>query len=319
MTGSQKTSHDDPAQPDQILFQRFSEDHAARDQAILQRYIEDLQLKGLSQKTIDMYTRAVRQLTKHYRRSPDLISDEDLRQYFLYNNNVRKWSRVASTISLCGIKYFYTLTLKRDWTSLKFIRPKKEKKLPAVLSRKEVKTILDLVEFPHHRACLKVIYSLGLRIGEGTGLKVPDIDSQRMFVHIHMAKGNKDRYIPLPKRTLEILRAFYRMHRNPVWIFPAPGRGAHNLMPTADYPIPISSIQIAFRDAVKAAGIHKKVSVRHLRHSYATHLLEAGVNPRYVQQYLGHSDPKTTMVYTQLIKQDLAEPTRILNEVMRNL
>jgi integrase/recombinase XerD len=286
---------------------------------LFNRFSEDLQLKGLSQKTIRMYTRSVKQLTNHYHKSPEKISDEELRQYFLYNLNERKWSRVASTISLCGIKYFYTLTLKREWTTLKFIRPEKEKKLPVILSRDEVKAILDSVQFPHHRACLKVIYSLGLRIGEGTNLQVSDIDSDRMFVHIHRSKGNKDRYIPLPQRTLEILRAFYKMHRNPVWIFPAPGRGAHNLMPDADYPIPISSIQIAFRDAKKKARIHKKVSVRHLRHSYATHLLEAGVNLRYVQQYLGHNDPKTTMVYTRLIKQNLAEPTRILNEVMQNL
>jgi integrase/recombinase XerD len=291
----------------------------SRDQALLKRFSEDLQLKGLSPKTVDMYSRAVRQLTKYYQKPPELISDEELRQYFLFNKNERKWSRVASTISLCGIKYFFTLTLKREWTSLKFIRPSKEKKLPSILSRNEVKAILDRVRYPHHRAFLKVIYSLGLRVGEGTGLKVPDIDSQRMFVHIRMAKGNKDRYVPLPRRTLEILRAFYKMHRNPVWIFPAPGRGAHNLMPTADYPIPISSIQIAFHDAMKSAGIHKNVSVRHLRHSYATHLIEAGVDLRYVQQYLGHSDPNTTMVYTRLIKQDLAEPTRILNEVMKNL
>jgi len=304
MTGYQKTSN---CYPD------------SQDQAFLPRFIEDLQLKGLSQKTIDMYTRAVRQLTKHYHKSPELISDEELRQYFLFNKNERKWSRVASTISLCGIKYFYTLTLNREWTSLKFIRPEKEKKLPVILSRQEVKAILDRVKFPHHRACLKVIYSLGLRVGEGTSLKVQDIDSQRMFVHIHQGKGNKDRYIPLPQRTLEILRAFYKMHRNPVWIFPAPGRGAHNLMSTAVNPIPISSIQIAFKNAMKTAGIHKKVSVRHLRHSYATHLLEAGVNLRYVQQYLGHSDPKTTMIYTRLIKQDMEEPTHILNEVMRIL
>ncbi len=293
-------------------------DSTARDQAILCRFSEDLQLKDLTPKTIKMYTRAVSQLTKHYQKSPQEISDEELRQYFLFNKNVRKWSRVASTISLCGIKHFYTLTLKREWTSLKFIRPEKEKKLPVILSRQEVKAILDRVEFPHHRACLKVIYSLGLRIGEGTRLKVYDIDSQRMFVHIRMAKGNKDRYIPLPQRTLQILRAFYKMHRNPVLIFPAPGRGGQK-MPSNTEPIPISSIQIAFRNAVKKAGIHKKISVRHLRHSCATHLLEAGVNLRYVQQYLGHSDPKTTMVYTQLIKPDLAEPTRILNKVMRNL
>ena len=282
------------------------------------RFSEDLQLKGLSQKTIKMYTRAVKQLTKHYQKSPEEISDEELRQYFLYNLNVRKWSRVASTISLCGIKYFYTLTLKREWTSLKFIRPEKEKKLPAILSRREVKAILDHVEFPHHRACLKVIYSLGLRIGEGTRLKVSDIDSQRMFVHIHRSKGNKDRYIPLPERTLQIMRAFWKMHRNPIRLFPAPGRGGQK-MPYNKTAIPISSIQIAFGEAKRAAAIHKKVSVRHLRHSYATHLLEAGVHLRYVQQYLGHEDPKTTMIYTRLIKQDLEEPTRILNEVMRNL
>jgi integrase/recombinase XerD len=285
---------------------------------LFMRFKEDLQLKGLSQKTIQMYSRAVRQLTKHYQKSPEEISDEELRQYFLYNKNGRKWSRVASTISLCGIKYFYTLTLKREWTSLKFIRPEKEKKLPVILSRDEVKAILNRVEFPHHRACLKIIYSLGLRIGEGTRLKVSDIDSDRMFVHIHRSKGNKDRYIPLPERTLQIMRAFWKMHRNPVWLFPAPGRGGQK-MSYNKIPIPISSIQIAFGEAKRAAGIHKKVSVRHLRHSYATHLLEAGVNLRYVQQYLGHNDPKTTMVYTQLIKQDLEEPTRILNEVMQNL
>ena len=283
------------------------------------RFAEDMDLAGYSPRSIDMYVRAVRQLTKHYQKSPEKISDEELRKYFLYNKNVRKWSRVASTISLCGIKYFYTLTLKREWTTLKFIRPEKEKKLPVILSREEVKAILDRVAFPHHRACLKVIYSLGLRIGEGTRLKISDIDSDRMFVHIHRSKGNKDRYIPLPERTLQIMRAFWKMHRNPVWVFPAPGRGLHNLMPTSDEPIPISSIQIAFRDAKKKAGIHKHVSVRHLRHSYATHLLEAGVNLRYVQQYLGHNDPKTTMVYTRLIKQDLEEPSRILNEVMQNL
>jgi integrase/recombinase XerD len=286
---------------------------------IFTRFNEDLQLKGLSPRTIDMYVRAVKQLTKHYQKSPEKISDEELRQYFLFNLNERQWSRVASTISLCGIKYFYTLTLKREWTTLKFIRPEKEKKLPVILSREEVKAILDRVEFPHHRACLKVIYSLGLRIGEGTHLQVSDIDSARMFVHIHMGKGNKDRYIPLPARTLQILRAFYKMHHNPVWIFPAPGRGRYSKMSVSKIPVPISSIQIAFRDAKKKAGIHKHVSVRHLRHSYATHLLEAGVNLRYVQQYLGHNDPKTTMVYTRLIKQDLEEPTRLLNELMHIL
>jgi len=285
---------------------------------LLTRYSEDLQLKGMSKTTIKMYTRAVRQLTTHFHKSPEEISDEDLRQYFLYNKNERQWSRVTSTISLCGIKHFYTLTLKREWTNLKFVRPEKEKKLPVILSQQQVIAILNHVQFPHHRACLKGIYSLGLRIGEGTNLQVSDIDSDRMFVHIHRGKGNKDRYIPLPERTLQIMRAFWKTHRNPILLFPAPGRGGQK-MPYNNKPMPISSIQIAFCQAKVAAGIHKKVSVRHLRHSYATHLLEEGVNLRYVQQYLGHNDPKTTMVYTKLIKQDLAEPTRILNKVMRDL
>ena len=115
-----------------------------------------------------MYVRSVRQLTKHYDKSPEKISDEELRKYFLYNKNERGWSRTASTIALCGIKLFFTLTMKRDWTNLKFVRPEKEKKLPVILSNQEVKNILNRVQFKHHRACLKTIYSLGLRIGEGT-------------------------------------------------------------------------------------------------------------------------------------------------------
>ncbi len=286
---------------------------------LLTRYSEDLQLKGMSKTTIKMYTRAVRQLTKHYQKSPEEISDEELRLYFLYNMNERQWSRVTSTISLCGIKHFFTLTLKRDWTTLKFVRPEKEKKLPAILSLNEVHHVLDSVRIYYHRTCLKVIYSLGLRISEGTHLQVSDIDSDRMFVHIHRGKGNKDRYVPLAQRTLDILKAFYKMHRNPVWIFPAPGRGNYPKLSTSKIPIPITSIQIAFGEAKVAARIHKKVSVRHLRHSYATHLLEAGISLRYVQQYLGHTNPTTTMVYTRLIKLDLAEPTRIINKVMRDL
>jgi integrase/recombinase XerD len=285
----------------------------------IKRFDEDLQLRGMSERTIQMYVRAVKQLTKYYKKSPDKISDEQLRKYFLYNRNQRKWSRTASTIALCGIKQFYTLTLKRDWTSLKFVRPEKEKKLPVVLSTEEVRKIFSCVQFPHHKACLETIYSLGLRITEGTNLQVSDIDSDRMFVHIHRGKGNKDRYVPLPQRTLIVLRTFYKTHRNPVWLFPAPGRGLHDKMPTNDLPIPISSIQIAFREAKVAAGIAKKVSVHHLRHSYATHLLEAGVDLRYVQEYLGHDDPKTTLIYTQLINRALPDPVALINKVMNTL
>ena len=283
------------------------------------RFSEDLQLRGMSPRTIDMYVRAIKQLTKYYKKSPEKISDEQLRKYFLYNKNERKWSRTASTIALCGIKLFYTLTLKRDWTPLEFVRPEKERKLPVVLSTEQVHKIFTCIKFSHHRACLQTIYSLGLRIGEGVNLQVSDIDSDRMFVHIHRGKGNKDRYVPLPERTLVLLREFYKTHRNPVWIFPAPGRGSHDKMSTNNQPIPISSIQIAFREAKVAAGISKKVSVHHLRHSYATHLLEAGVDLRYVQEYLGHDDPKTTLIYTQLINRALPDPVALINKLMNTL
>jgi len=287
---------------------------------LYQRFAEDMDLAGYSPRSIDMYVRSIRQLSHHYQKAPESVTDEELREYFLYNKNERGWSRTASTIALCGIKLFYTMTLKRDWTELKFVRPEKEAKLPVVLSQKEVRKICNAARMNYHRICLKTIYSLGLRLGEGTHLGVSDIDSDRMFVHIHRGKGNRDRYVPLPKKTLDLLRAFWKTHRNRVWLFPAPGQGrSPRLMANTEKPISIDNIQHAFRQACIQAGISKKVSVHHLRHSYATHLLEAGVDLRYVQKYLGHKDPKTTMIYTQLIKQDLPEPTQIINRIMSDL
>jgi site-specific recombinase XerD len=282
------------------------------------RLIEDLQLKGMSERTNEMYVRAVRQLAEHYKKSPDQISEEELRQYFFYNKNIRKWSRTASTIALCGIKFFYTHTLKRQWTTLHFVRPEKEKKLPVVLSIAEVHKILSRVLLFRQQTCLFTIYSLGLRISEGTHLQISDIDADRMFVHIHRGKGNKDRYIPLPDRTLYLLRKFWKTHRNPVWLFPAPGRGGQGMY-TAETPMPLTGTQCAFKEAVLRSGVSKKVSVHHLRHSYATHLLEAGVDLRFVQEYLGHDDPKTTMIYTQLINRSLADPVKLINAVMNSL
>jgi integrase/recombinase XerD len=282
------------------------------------RMIEDMQLRGFSERTQEAYVRAVRQLAEHYHKSPDQINEEELRKYFLHNKNIRKWSRTASTISLCGIKFFYTHTLKKDWTTFNLVRPPKEKKLPPVLSIDAVRKILINIKMDYHRVCLSTIYSLGLRLQEGTHLQVGDIDSDRMFVHIQHGKGNKDRYVPLPVRTLDILRKFYQTHRNPKLLFPAPGRGQIH-MPTTEKPIPISSIQIAFKEACHKAKIKKQVSVQHLRHAYAVHLLEAGVDLRFVQEYLGHSDPRTTMIYTRLINKALSNPIKIINRLMTDL
>lgn len=263
------------------------------------RMIEDLQLRGMSERTQQMYVRSVQQLAQYYHKSPDQINDEELRQYFLHVKNVKHWSRTASTIALCGIKFFYEKTLKKSWPTLRFVRAPKEKKLPVILSIEEVRTILDCVRLPRYRVCLNTIYSCGLRLSEGTSLQVCDIDSSRMMIHVRHGKGAKDRLVPLPQRTLELLRQYWVLHRNPVWIFPAPGRGG-NLLSTANQPMPISSVQNVFREALKESGINKRAHVHTLRHSWATHLLEAGVNLRLIQEYLGHNSLTTTSIYTHL-------------------
>lgn len=283
-----------------------------------QRFIEDMELHGFSERTIECYTRSIRQLENYFKKPAEKVTEEEIRQYFLYNKNGRKWARTTSTIALCGIKFFFEKTLGKDWQVFGLVRPKRENKLPVVLSKNEVKEIFQQVKMPYHRACLEGIYSLGLRLQEGTNLKIADIDSDRMFVHVRHGKGNKDRFVPLPKRTLEIFRDNWKTHRNPEYLFPAPGRG-HIHMPNSKDPVPYPSIQTAFHRALKKTKILKKASVHNLRHSYAVHLLEAGVSMRYVQEYLGHNDPKTTMIYLKLINISLQEPIKLINKVMADL
>src|SRR5438128_7563259 len=219
-----------------------------------QRMIEDMQLAGYSARTQEAYVAAVRQLFEHLQCTPAQLTEEQLRQYFLYLSNDRKVSRPTATIALCGIKFFFERTLKRDWTAFELIRPRREKKLPVVLSREEVHRILNEVHTPVYRTCLKTIYSCGLRLLEGARLQVPDIDSGRMLLHIH-GKGGKDRYVPLPDRTLELLREFWRTHRSLPWVFPATEWGMSKLKPGAIPTIGPHSLQEAFKHAVKRAGI----------------------------------------------------------------
>lgn len=282
------------------------------------RMTDDLQLRGMGERTQQMYVRAVRQLSEHYSKSPDKITEEELRDYFLYAKNVKKWSRSTSTIAICGIKFFYENTLKRDWTTLTFVRAKREKKLPVILSKEEVRKVLGNIRLMRYRVCLTTIYSCGLRLQEGTHLQVPDIDSARGLIHVHLGKGAKDRYVPLPQRTLQLLRELWKTHCNPLWIFPATGRGG-NLMPTNTKPMPKASVQIAFKEALKQSGIKKRASVHTLRHSYATHLLEAGVNLRLIQIWLGHNTPTTTSIYTHLTTKAKDMASESINELMSDL
>lgn len=281
-----------------------------------QRMIEDMQLRGLSANTQECYVGAVRQLAKHYFRSPDQLTEDDLRQYFLYLTNEKKVARATATIALCAIKFLYEQTLQQDWPTLRLVRPSREKRLPVVLSREEVRRILAEIRIPVFRVCLKMIYACGLRLMEGARLEIPDIDGARMLLHIH-GKGKKDRYVPLPKPTLEMLRSYWRTHRSPLWMFPAPTRS--NVAHRGQEPVTRSSLQSAFRCALQRTRIAKRAHVHTLRHSYATHLLEVGIDLRTIQENLGHRSIRTTQIYTHLTPAVKATLTDPLNQLMQDL
>ena len=208
------------------------------------RMIESLQLRGMSERTQEAYVRAVRQLAQHYHKSPDLITEEELRQYFLDLKNVKKYARATTTIALCWIKFFIEWTLGRKWTLFELVRPAREKKLPTILSVEEARKILGCIRLLRYRVCLWTIYSCGLRLQEGTRLQVADVDSARMMLHVRHGKGGKDRYVPLPQPTLEMLRQYWKTHRNPVWLFPSEGKD-HVDLSKATEPMHKSSVQDA--------------------------------------------------------------------------
>jgi integrase/recombinase XerD len=276
-----------------------------------QRMIEDMQLRGLAEKTQESYLRVVRQLAEHYHKPPDQISEEELRQYFLYLKNVRQVSHSSCTVALCGIKFFYERTLRREWTTLELVRSPREKKLPVVLSVAEVGQILGGVRRMKYRVCLGTLYSCGLRLKEGLHLQVADIDRDRLQIHVRHGKGGKDRYVPLPKCTLKMLRQYWVTHRHPEWLFPA-----SNFRGMATGPMNPSGVQRAFRAACQESGVQKHATVHTLRHSWATHMLEAGVNLRIIQAYLGHRSPNTTAIYTHLTRKAQVPAVAAINQVM---
>jgi integrase/recombinase XerD len=283
------------------------------------RMIEDLRLRGLSANTQRTYTSAVRQLSRHCGKPPDRISENELRQYFLYLKNELNVPTSSFKVALSGIKFFYQHTLGRDWTIFNLARPAKEKRLPVVLSVEEVCQILNAIRRRHYRVCLTTIYSCGLRRQEGLDLKVGDIDSVRMMVHVRCGKGAKDRYVPLPQRTLDLLRGYWATHRNPIWIFPRPQPSDAYSLATATKPMSGTGMLIAFKDAVAKCSIRKPASIRTLRHSWATHLLEAGVNLRLLQSYLGHSSLNYTALYTHLTHKIEGQALEKINQVLDHL
>jgi integrase/recombinase XerD len=209
------------------------------------------------------------------------------------------WAPASLRLAFHGIRFFYTRVAPHDWPTLRQLRIPRSKSLPDVLSRDEVHRIVDATRTPHNQTFFWTVYSLGLRLTEALHLQLGDIDSARMLVHVHRGKGAKDRYVPLPTRTLQMLRAYGATHRHPLWLFPALGQNQKQAA-TATHPMPKNSVQGALRRVVHQLDIRKKVSVHTLRHSYATHLLEAGVNLRQIQHYLGHTSLQTTTLYLHL-------------------
>ena len=284
-----------------------------------ERMLEDLKLHGLAKNTQNLYVRAVQQLAKYCRKPPDQITEEELRQYFLYLTQVKKIAPSTLTVAVCGIRFFYEHTLHRQWTILNLVHSPKERKLPEVLTIEEVRRILGCVHHLCFKACLSTIYACGLRIQEGTHLQVKDIDSVSEIIHIHTGQGGKDRNVPLPQSILKILRQYWVTHRNPVWIYPSRDKEGIYRLDTATKPMTVRAVQRAFLGALQESGVTKEATVHTLRHSWATHLYEAGVDLRIIQAYLGHSSPATTSIYTHLTPKT-TEPARLtINQVVENL
>jgi len=274
------------------------------------RMLEDMQLRGLAKNTQQSYMDSVRILAKYYNRRPDQLSEEEIRNFFLYLIREKRVCESTVGIYLHGIKFFFEKTLKRQWPVLNLIRAQKRKKLPVVLSTEEVRKLLSLIKIPRNRVCLTTIYSCGLRLSEGTQLNVSDIDSKRMVIHVRDSKGGKDRYVPLPDRTLCLLREYWRKNRSESWLFPSNIKSDQ---------ISNSAIQRCFKIILRESGITKQATVHTFRHSYATHLLENGVDIRVIQGILGHSSPKSTVIYTHLTQKTMTKLHTTVDNLMSDL
>ena len=185
-----------------------------------QRLLETLRLRGYAERTQESYVAAVRMLAEHYHRSPDRLTDEELRQYFLHLIDVKRISASTLRLTLTGVKFFYEQVLQRNFPTLALTRPQKEKRLPAVLSIEEVQRLLSCVRHYRYQVFLSTVYACGLRLQEATRLRVGDVDGTRQLLHVHLGKGHRDRYVPLPQQQLEVLRAYWQTHRHPEWLFP---------------------------------------------------------------------------------------------------
>jgi integrase/recombinase XerD len=274
------------------------------------RMIEDMKLHGLSPTTQRVYVDAVKVLAEHYHRSPDRLSEDEIRQFFTYLTETRRLAPCTIQVYVFAIKFLYQRTLRRQWPVLGLLRVKRPKKLPVVLSPDEVWHLLDLVRRPAARMSLILMYSCGLRVSEAIHLRVSDIDGRRMVVCVRGGKGAQDRNVPLPARTLELLRAYWLKHRSASWLFPSRDPAK---------PITTAAVRRCLKAALSESGIKKRVSCHTLRHSYATHLLEKGVNLRSIQALLGHRSCRMTFIYMHLTEATMQVVHGAVNGLMAKL
>ena len=256
-----------------------------------QRYLEDMQVRNLSPKTQRLYVECVSLYARHFRKSPERLGPEDIRAYQLYlvHDKQVSWSRFNQ--SVCALRFLYRVTLGKDWAITHIPFPRKETTLPVVLSPSEVAQFLGALTNLKYRTVLMTAYAAGLRVSEVLHLRVSDIDSQRMVIRIRQGKDHKDRYVMLSPKLLTLLREYWKAVRPTDWLFP--GR-------TPDRPIGAHTLQDVCLRARRDSGLGKKVTTHTLRHSFATHLLEAGTDIRTIQLLLGLRSLRTTARYTHV-------------------
>ena len=265
------------------------------------RMDDDMLARGFADRTRESYLWAVTGLARFYRRSPDQISDEEIQAYVVHLLRDRQLSWSTCNIVVSGLRFFYHITLKRDRTTFSSPSPRQSGKLPIVLSREEVQRLLTHAANQKHRTMLMTAYAAGLRLSEVLHLHVPDIDSAQMTIRVVQGKGGKDRYTVLSTRLLEALRAYWKVERPPDWLFPARGKGPAR-------PMDPSSLQKAYLTAKRRAGLTKPGGIHTLRHCFATHLLESGVDLHTIQRVLGHGHLSTTTRYFQLTRHTQTGP-----------
>ena len=289
-------------------------DQQARFDRLYEQHLRALKRHGKATKTVEAYGRAVRRLAEFVGRCPDDLTTDHLNAYFEWLIDTRGWSTVK--LDRNGIRFFHETILGKAMPWLDMVRPPKTQALPDVLTVDEIARLIHCTRERPFRVFWLATYSMGLRLGETLKLEVADIDSARMRVHVRLGKGNKDRFVILPAITLEALRRWWADHRHPQWVFPA--RTSTPEAPATQF-MDRSSLQRAFKRAAGDAGIRKRVSIHSLRHSYATHLVEAGLNLRGVQDQLGHASPTTTARYVRMTEVSKQHQDAVINGLVERL